>query len=159
MHWLDTLFDEFDAVMDRHGLEKIKTIGDAYMAAHGLNGVGGDCGRVVAAAKELIQVVHRWKTPDGAPVQLRIGLHVGPTLAGIIGKKRFLYDLWGNTVNVASRMESASQPGRILVTSDVKAQLDHTFEFECVPETYIKGKGTMVTWLLCDQPRSSIESA
>ena len=146
--WLNRLFEEFDRIIEAHGLEKIKTIGDAYMAAHGLTGAKADCVCCAMAALDLLKLVARTQTPDGAPVQIRIGLHVGPVFAGIIGNKRFLYELWGDTVNVASRMEGASIPGRILVTKDVQRQLEHDFEFGTFEVREIKGKGKMETWLL-----------
>ena len=146
--WLNRLFEEFDRIIDAHGLEKIKTIGDAYMAAHGLNGAKADCARCAMAALDLLKLMARTPTPDGAPVQIRIGLHVGPLVAGVIGNKRFLYELWGDTVNVASRMEGASIPGGILVTEDVQRRLQHDFEFGPLEVRQIKGKGKMETWLL-----------
>lgn len=146
--WLNSLFVEFDRVIERHGLEKIKTIGDAYMAAHGLGDGEGDCVRCAAAALELAAAASRQHGPDGERVQVRVGLHIGPIVAGIIGEKRFLYDLWGDTVNVASRMEAASPPGAVLVTGDVERFLRHEFELEECPAKDIKGKGMMRTWLL-----------
>jgi adenylate cyclase len=146
--WLDRLFKQFDRIIDAHGLEKIKTIGDAYMAAHGLTTSKADCVRCAMAALDLLKLAAQTQTPDGAPVQIQIGLHVGPVFAGIIGDKRFLYELWGDTVNVASRMEGASMPGEILVTRDVQRQLKHDFEFKTFEIREIKGKGKMETWLL-----------
>ena len=146
--WLNDLFTEFDKVIERYGLEKIKTIGDAYMAAHGLSEGVGDCARCAAAALELAAAASRQRRPDGAPVEIRVGMHVGPIVAGIVGEKRFLYDLWGDTVNVASRMEAASPPGAVLVTGEVERALRDQFELEECPEKEIKGKGMMRTWLL-----------
>jgi class 3 adenylate cyclase len=146
--WLNNLFAEFDRVIDKHGLEKIKTIGDAYMAAHGLGDDEGDCTRCAFAALELAAVASRQRRPDGRPVQIRVGMHVGAIVAGIIGEKRFLYDLWGDTVNVASRMESAGLPGAVLVTDEVERVLRHRFDLEECPAREIKGKGMMRTWLL-----------
>ena len=148
VNWLDELFAHFDQVIEQHQLEKVKTIGDAYMAAGGLDGTPGNCERAISAASQLIAVCNRVMRLDGTPTQLRIGVHVGPALAGIIGNRRFLYDLWGDTVNVASRMEASSQPNAILVTDAVRDELAGTFEFERVPDVPIKGKGKMTTWLL-----------
>ena len=146
--WLNNLFEQFDRIIDGHGLEKIKTIGDAYMAAQGLTDAKADCARCAMAALDLLKLVARTQTPDGTPVQIRVGLHVGPVVAGIIGDKRFLYDLWGDTVNVASRMEGASVPGGILVTNAVHQHLKHAFEFGPSEAREIKGKGRIETWLL-----------
>jgi len=149
--WLNELYAEFDRIIEGHGLEKIKTIGDAYMAAHGL-GIEGDCEKCAQAALDMIEVTNQMRTTDGGPVQVRVGLNVGPATAGIIGHKRFLYDLWGDTVNVASRMETASQPGAVLVTSDVKGRLGSHFLLGPCVEREIKGKGTMNTWIISPRP-------
>jgi class 3 adenylate cyclase len=149
--WLNELYAEFDRIIEYHGLEKIKTIGDAYMAAHGL-GIEGDCEKCAQAALDMIEVTNQKRTPDGEPVLLRVGLNVGPATAGIIGHKRFLYDLWGDTVNVASRMETASQPGAVLVTSEVKGRLGPHFVLGPCVEREIKGKGRMNTWILSPRP-------
>jgi class 3 adenylate cyclase len=156
--WLNDLYAEFDQIIEGHGLEKIKTIGDAYMAAHGL-GTDGDCERCAQAALDLIESTGRKRTPDGVVVQVRVGLNVGPVTAGIIGNKRFLYDLWGDTVNVASRMESASSPGAVLITADVKRRLGPRFEFEPCVERDIKGKGIMETWILRASPPAHLARA
>lgn len=147
VRWLNELFGRFDDVMARHGLEKIKTIGDAYMAASGLDGPGS-CERAAEAALELVELTHRMHAPDGNLAQIRVGLNAGPALAGIIGTTRFLYDLWGDTVNVASRMEAASRPGAILVTGEVRDELAAGFDFEMRPAVDIKGKGPMTTWVM-----------
>ena len=98
--WLNELFSAFDEICDRHKIEKIKTIGDAYMAAQGLGDNPGDCEQCVRAAIEMIKVTQSTLAPDGTPAKIRIGLNLGPCHAGIIGERRFLYDLWGDTVNV-----------------------------------------------------------
>jgi adenylate cyclase len=100
------------------------------------------------AALDLLKLATQTQRRDGAPVQLRIGIHVGPVFAGIIGDKRFLYELWGDTVNVASRMEGASIPGGILVTKDDNANWSTTSSFRTYEVREIKGKGKMETWLL-----------
>jgi class 3 adenylate cyclase len=146
--WLNAFFEEFDRIVERHGLEKLKTIGDAYMAAHGLHGITADCAKCIEAALDLVALTKSRRMPDGTQVQIRVGVHVGPALAGIIGQKRFLYDIWGDTVNVASRMESASQPGGVLVTSEVRNILYKDFDFDERPPVLIKGKGEMVTWMV-----------
>jgi adenylate cyclase len=146
--WLNELFRKFDAVAARHGLEKIKTIGDAYMAADGLTGEAGRCDRAVAAAAELIAVARDHLRPDGSPTLIRVGIHAGPALAGIVGESRFLYDLWGDTVNVASRMEAASRPGAVLVTPEVRDEVAALYDFMEFPGTEIRGRGAMTTWML-----------
>ncbi|HJQ56456.1 MAG TPA: adenylate/guanylate cyclase domain-containing protein [Vineibacter sp.] len=148
VRWLNDLFEEFDHIIERHGLEKMKTIGDAYMAAHGLHGDAGDCARCVDAGLALVRLTEARFMPDGAKVRIRVGVHAGPALAGIIGQKRFQYDLWGDTVNVASRMEAASRPGAVLVTTDVRDLVQSSFDFEECPATPIKGKGEMSTWIV-----------
>jgi len=145
--WLNELFGAFDAICDRHKLEKIKTIGDAYMAAQGLAENAGDCEQCVRAAVDMIKVAQSMPAPDGTPTQIRIGVNLGPCHAGIIGERRFLYDLWGDTVNVASRMEAAGVPNAILVTDEVRAELAH-YEFQPLGKKEIKGRGLMNTWLL-----------
>jgi adenylate cyclase len=148
VQWLNGLFEEFDQIVERHDLEKVKTIGDAYMAAHGLHGAAGDCATSVDAALALVRLTEARQMPDGTQVRIRVGVHVGPALAGIIGQKRFLYDLWGDTVNVASRMEAASRPGAVLVTTEVRDLLHAEFDLEECPLTPIKGKGEMRTWIV-----------
>ena len=146
--WLNELFAEFDAIVEQYGLEKIKTIGDAYMAAHGLGSDRADCAQCAQAALAMIAVANATRTPDGTPVQIRVGLNIGPCHAGIIGDKRFLYDLWGDTVNVASRMEAASTPNAVLVTEDVRNALQSRFVLNPHGLKEIKGKGPMNTWVL-----------
>lgn len=146
--WLNELFGEFDRICDRHGLEKIKTIGDAYMAAHGLGSAMADCSRTAKAAIDMVAAARSKPTPDGSAAQIRVGLHIGSCHAGIIGERRFLYDLWGDTVNVASRMEAASLPNAVLVTDEVRAVLSSTFELKAAGTKEIKGRGPMNTWQL-----------
>ncbi len=146
---LGEIFSRFDALAERHGLEKIKTIGDAYMMAGGLPGLRADHAEAVATmALEMAEVAAGWQTPTGDPLALRIGIHCGPVVAGVIGWKKFSYDLWGDTVNTASRMESHGAAGRIHVSSAVHEKLSSTFEFEDRGEVEIKGKGPMRTYFL-----------
>ena len=147
---LDEVFTRFDALADRHGLEKIKTIGDAYMAAGGLPLPRADHAQAVAAmALEMQETLTDMHWPGGEPLRLRIGIATGSAVAGVIGRRKFAYDLWGDTVNTAARMESHGLPGRIQVSADTAAALDGGFELECRGEVEVKGKGLMTTyWLL-----------
>jgi guanylate cyclase len=146
---LDDLFSRFDALAERHGLEKIKTIGDCYMAAAGVPDPHPDHARRAALlALDMRDEVATWTLTDRSRLQLRIGINSGPVVAGVIGTKRFLYDLYGDAVNTASRMETHSVPGQIQITSATHDLLKD--EFECRPRGTIpvKGKGQMQTWYL-----------
>ena len=146
---LDDLFSRFDALAERHGLEKIKTIGDCYMAAAGVPDPHPDHARRAALlALDMRDEVASWTLTDRSRLQLRIGINSGPVVAGVIGTKRFLYDLYGDAVNTASRMETHSVPGQIQLTSATHDLLKD--EFECRPRGTIpvKGKGQMQTWYL-----------
>ena len=146
---LDRLFSRFDTLVERHGLEKIKTIGDCYMVAAGVPDPRPDHARAAALlALDLRDAMRSpdWLGRDG--LELRIGIGSGAVVAGVIGRKRFLYDLWGDAVNTASRMESHGTPGEIQITRDTYELLKD--EFICRPRgmVAIKGKGEMPTWYL-----------
>jgi adenylate cyclase len=146
---LDRLFSRFDALVERHGLEKIKTSGDAYMAAAGVPDPRPDHARAAALlALDMRDEAATSVTAGEAGLQLRIGMNTGPVVGGIIGTTRFLYDLWGDAVNTASRMESHGTPGRIQITRATYDLLRD--EFVCEPRGTIsvKGKGEMETWYL-----------
>ncbi len=146
---LDHLFSRFDALVERHGLEKIKTIGDSYMAAAGVPDPYPDHARRAALlALDMRDAVATSAVAGQSGLELRIGINSGPVIAGVIGTKRFLYDLWGDAVNTASRMESNSEPGEIQITRATYDLLKD--EFECRPRGTIpvKGKGPMETWYL-----------
>jgi adenylate cyclase len=150
---LDGIFSAFDSVAERLSLEKIKTIGDAYMAAGGVPLPTRDHAEAIAEmALEIRRTVSAMRASDvgvDEGFEVRIGVHTGPVVAGVIGRKKFIYDLWGDTVNVASRMESHGQPGRIQVTEAVYERLKHRYSFERRGVIEVKGKGSMVTyWLL-----------
>jgi guanylate cyclase len=150
---LDRLFTSFDELVERHGLEKIKTIGDCYMAASGVPEPSPDHARRAALlALDMRRALER-SPVDGRNLELRIGINSGPVVAGVIGSKRFLYDLWGDAVNTASRMESQGSPGRIQITRATYDLLKD--EFVCTPRGTIdvKGKGAMETWYV-ERPRT-----
>ena len=146
---LDHLFSHFDMLAERYAVEKIKTIGDAYMVAAGVPSPRPDHARALALM--ALDMVDAMRSQDGVghlDLELRIGINSGPVVAGVIGRKRFLYDLWGDAVNIASRMESQGTPGRIQITRATRDLIDD--EFVCEPRgtISIKGKGEMETWYL-----------
>jgi adenylate cyclase len=157
---LDHLFSDFDAAVDRHGLEKIKTIGDCYMVAAGVPTPRSDHATTLARlALEMQDIVARHDRDDGRRIELRIGINSGPVVAGVIGRKRFLYDLWGDTVNTASRMESHGLAGQIQITTETYELLRD--DFVCRPRgpVEVKGKGLMETWLLVGERGSAAGEA
>ncbi len=145
---LNRLFTEFDEISARHGLEKIKTIGDAYMAAAGLPDTNPD--HVVAAveaARDMIEAARRIPQVPGG-LQLRIGIHTGPVVAGVIGDRRPAYDLWGDTVNVASRMESLGRPGQVRVSETSRRALDGAYRFREGGTLMLPGRAPLRSWLV-----------
>jgi len=146
---LNSLFSEFDGLVEKHGLEKIKTIGDAYMAVGGLPDAQEDhAQRVARLALDMLAVVRARQVPGAPVLDVRIGINSGPVVAGVIGRKKFIYDLWGDAVNVASRMESHGVVGAIHVTQATRDKLAAEFTLEDRGTTEIKGRGPMHTWLL-----------
>jgi len=146
---LDAVFSEFDRLAAEHGVEKIKTIGDAYMAVAGLPVPRPD--HAAAAARMALGMHDAFAAlarERGLPLALRIGIHSGPVVAGVIGRQKFSYDLWGDTVNLASRMESHGEPGRIHVSAATRELLGEAFRFEERGEVAVKGSGTMRTFFL-----------
>ncbi len=147
--FLDRLYTEFDRLVDRHGLEKIKTTGDSYMVVSGVPEPRADHLQALAAlALDMATVVRELRDPAGRPVPIRIGLAAGPVVAGVVGERRFFYDVWGDAVNVAARMESTDQEGRIQVPDAVYQRLRDDFVLEERGDVDIKGKGLMHTWYL-----------
>jgi class 3 adenylate cyclase len=146
---LNQVFSSFDDLADKLALEKIKTIGDAYMVAAGLGDHAEDHALAIAEMALAIQRrVADFGQRFGEPLSLRIGIDSGPVVAGVIGKRKFIYDVWGDTVNTASRMESHAEPGTIQVTDAVRELLKDDYELTLRGELDIKGKGTMRTWVL-----------
>jgi class 3 adenylate cyclase len=149
---LRDLFGRFDELAEQHGLEKIKTIGDAYMVAGGVPNTEPDhCRNVASFALDMVAATADFEALDGSPLLLRVGVHTGPLVGGVTGQLRFIYDLWGDTVNTASRMESHGAPGRIQVTQTVYEALPDGFLFEERGVVEVKGRGPMRTFWLVDR--------
>ena len=140
-------FSKFDAIIEKHGLEKIKTIGDAYMCAGGLPFPTDDhAENMVKAAMEIAEFVAETKKNVKATemnFDVRIGINTGPVVAGVVGAKKFAYDIWGDTVNIASRMESNSEPGKINISENTYALIKDQFDCEYRGELDVKNKGVM----------------
>ncbi len=146
---LNAVFTEIDHLVEKHGVEKIKTIGDAYMVAAGIPTYTPDHARRLAMfALDLRETTRNLETVDLGAIAVRTGLHCGPVVAGVIGVRKFAFDLWGDTVNVASRMESHGVPGRIQVTEAVYEMLKDEFDFEERGVIAVKGKGEMKAYFL-----------
>jgi adenylate cyclase len=147
--WLNSVFSIFDELAANYGLEKIKTIGDAYMVAAGVPLPRSDhVEAIVEMALQMQRKTEGMQTPIGTKLRLRIGIHTGAVIAGVIGTSKFAYDLWGHTVNVASRMESTGVPGAIQVSEAVHACLAGKYRFERRGTFPMKGVGQLTTYLL-----------
>ena len=146
---LNAVFSAFDRLSDRHGLEKIKTIGDAYMVVGGLPEPRPDHAEAVAEmALDMQSEMGRLGAELGKPIGLRIGIDTGPVVAGVIGTRKFAYDLWGDAVNTASRMESQGVANGIQLTEGAYRQLNDTYICEARGVVDVKGKGDLPTYLL-----------
>lgn len=146
---LNKIFSRFDALVDEMDLEKIKTIGDAYLVVAGLPQPREDHASAVARlALAMVKATEDVSRETGEPLNIRIGIHSGPVVAGVIGQKKFAYDIWGDTVNVAARMESHGTPGRIQVSADTAECLGTEFDLEPRGEIEVKGKGGMQAFFL-----------
>ncbi|HIK33282.1 MAG TPA: adenylate/guanylate cyclase domain-containing protein [Oscillatoriales cyanobacterium M59_W2019_021] len=146
---LNEIFSRFDRLTDRHGLEKIKTIGDAYMVVGGIPHPRPDHAEAIAdMALEMQQELEIFNRQHHANLKVRIGINTGSVIAGVIGKKKFIYDLWGDAVNTASRMESHGIADSIQVTEETYQHLKDRFLLEDRGIIQVKGKGEMKTYLL-----------
>jgi len=159
---LNELFSAFDQEVSKRGLEKIKTIGDCYMIAAGLPDPREDhADAVVDFAQWLRETIATWPTLEGHKLSLRIGVNTGPVVAGVIGRTKFIYDLWGDAVNVASRMESTGEPGMVQITDNTRNALPPGKWVMVARETVVvKGKGPMRTWaVLSKRPEKQVSES
>jgi adenylate cyclase len=146
---LNRIFSAFDDLAGHYGLEKIKTIGDAYMVAGGLNDDAADYTAAIAdMAISMRELLHRDFIVNQAHLEVRIGIGTGPVVAGVVGKKKFIYDLWGDTVNIASRITAEGVPGMIQCDTVTYHRLQHLFDFHEPQTIYLKGKGNMTVYRL-----------
>ncbi|MGD1859779.1 MAG: adenylate/guanylate cyclase domain-containing protein [Leptolyngbyaceae cyanobacterium] len=149
---LNEIFSTFDELAEKHQLEKIKTIGDAYMVVGGLPKHRQDHAEAIAhMAVDMQQAILDFSRKHERPFKIRIGINSGPVIAGVIGQKKFIYDLWGDTVNIASRMESTGVAGEIQVTQATYEMLKQHYQFSCRGEISVKGKGMMTAYLMGDR--------
>ncbi len=149
---LDEVFSAFDAIAERFGVEKIKTIGDAYMAAAGLPVAREDhADAVVLMGVEMIKALSEIRERRALPLRMRVGIHSGPVAAGIIGQKRFLYDVWGDTVNTASRLEASGAPDTVHLSLDTRVLLNNAYELHPTGGVDLKGKGVVQSFVIKPQ--------
>nr|MCR5762635.1 adenylate/guanylate cyclase domain-containing protein [Treponema sp.] len=146
---LNDLFTEFDRLTDGYRIEKIKTIGDAYMVAAGLpERYEDNCEEMMKFIIQAMALVKNFNIRNNTSLQIRVGMHCGSVVAGVIGKKKFIYDIWGATVNFASRLETYSFPDRIQVSEKVFQKLQDIYEFERRDSVAVKGVGVCTCYLL-----------
>ncbi len=153
---LNRIFSSFDELAERFGLEKIKTIGDAYMVAGGLNQDANDyCVAIGDMALAMRDLLHDDFTVNAARLEIRIGIGTGPVVAGVVGKKKFIYDLWGDTVNIASRITAEGAPGAIQVDATTYRRLRDSFSFDEPQTIYLKGKGNTQIYRLAGRAETA----
>jgi class 3 adenylate cyclase len=146
---LNGIFSAFDDLAEHYGLEKIKTIGDAYMVAGGINAENADYSAAIAdLALAMQDLLHRDFAVNASHLEMRMGIGTGPVVAGVVGKKKFIYDLWGDTVNLASRITSEGVPGMIQCDTSTFRRLSDRFDFYEPQTIYLKGKGDMTVYRL-----------
>ena len=156
---LNRVFSSFDELAERYGLEKIKTIGDAYMVAGGLNDQRSDySAALVDLALEMRDLLQRDFQVNEMHLEVRIGIGTGPVVAGVVGKKKFIYDLWGDTVNIASRITSEGVPGMVQVDETTYRRLRDRFNFLEPQTLYLKGKGNMVVYRAVGRKARGVEA-
>jgi adenylate cyclase len=149
VQFLNRAFSDFDRLVERHGLEKIKTTGDAYMVVSGVPTARPDHAQALAVlALDMREAAAHWRDSHGRNVPIRIGISSGPVVAGVVGTRKFFYDVWGDAVNVASRMESTGSTGKIQVSQETFERLRDEFVLEPRGEIEVKGKGPTPTWFL-----------
>jgi class 3 adenylate cyclase len=146
---LNGIFSAFDDLAERYGLEKIKTIGDAYMVAGGINTENADYSAAIAdLALAMQELLLRDFAVNSSHLEMRMGIGTGPVVAGVVGKKKFIYDLWGDTVNLASRITAEGVPGMIQCDTATWRRLSDRFDFHEPQTIYLKGKGDMTVYRL-----------
>jgi len=151
--FLDTVFTKLDALVERHGLEKVKTTGDAYMVVSGVPEPRADHAAALAAlALDMRAALAGLVDPKGRAVPVRIGMASGPVVAGVVGRRKFFYDVWGDAVNIAARMEQTAEPGTIQVAPEMRGLLGESFALAERGLVDVRGKGEMRTWLLLGRP-------
>ena len=149
VNFLNELFVLYDDLVEKYGLEKIKTIGDAYMVGAGIPvPMENHAEQILEFSIDMLKVTHEYNQKHNQNIRIRVGINSGPAVAGVIGTKKFLYDLWGDTVNTASRMESSGIPNKIQLTEHTYQLTKDHYEFQNRGAIEIKGKGEMFTYFL-----------